>query len=172
MLCLLTACSNSPDQAETGTTTTGTKTTGMTTSPAAPTVLPPINATQVVAGLSDAGYKCSNDGAYAICTSGAASVWVLTGDHPRPPVVSLHSAGAVDTAAAEIAKVLPQALEIAHINQGEEIADWFGRQKGETTAQLTSGDWLIDYTTEVDTEEPGAHLTLTDKLCKTNCQAE
>ncbi|MEU4604404.1 hypothetical protein AB0F43_15590 [Kribbella sp. NPDC023972] len=161
MLTLLTGCSSSPDQAESSTTTSS-----------APTVLAPIKATQVVAGLSSAGYKCSNDGAYAICTSGAASVWVLTGDHPRPPVVSLHSAGAVETASAEIAKVLPQALEIAHINQGKEIADWFGQQKGKTTAQLTSGDWLVDYSAEVDTDEPGAHLTLTDKLCTTNCQAE
>jgi hypothetical protein len=161
VLFLLTACSGNDNPTATGT----------TTSPA-PTVLPTINATQVVAGLSGAGYKCSNDGTYAICTSGAASVWVLTGDHPRPPVVSLHSAGPVDTASAEIAKVLPQALEIAHINQGKEIADWFGQQQGKTTAQLTAGDWLIDYTAEVDTDEPGAHLTLTDKLCKVNCQAE
>jgi hypothetical protein len=137
-----------------------------------PTVLSTINATQVVAGLAGAGYKCSNDGTYATCTSGAASVWVLTGDHPRPPVVSVHSAGPADTASAEIAKVLPQALEIAHINNGQQIADWFGQQKGKTTAQLTSGDWLVDYSAEVDTDEPGAHLTLTDKLCKVNCQAE
>jgi hypothetical protein len=84
----------------------------------------------------------------------------------------VHSAGPADTASAEIAKVLPQALELAHINNGRQIADWFGQQKGKTTAQLTSGDWLLDYSAEVDTDEPGAHLTLTDKLCKVNCQAE
>ncbi|WP_406051889.1 hypothetical protein [Kribbella sp. NBC_00889] len=132
----------------------------------------PIKATAVVAGLSDAGYKCGSDGAYSICTSGAASVWVLSGSHPRPPVVSLHSAGPADVASAEIAKVLPKALEIAHINQGQQIVDWFGQQEGKTTAQLTVGDWLVEYSVEVDTEEPGAHLTLTDKLCKSNCQAE
>jgi hypothetical protein len=135
-------------------------------------VLPAINAAQVVTGLTSAGYKCSTDVTYATCTSGAASVWVLTGDHPRPPVVSLHSAGPAETASAAIAKVLPQALEIAHINQGQQIADWFGRQKSTTSAQMTAGNWLVDYIVEVDTDEPGVHLTLTDKLCKTNCQAE
>jgi len=62
--------------------------------------------------------------------------------------------------------------DIAHINQGQQIVDWFGQQEGKTTAQLTVGDWLVEYSVEVDTEEPGAHLTLTDKLCKSNCQAE
>jgi hypothetical protein len=87
-------------------------------------------------------------------------------------VVSVHAAGAADIASAEIAKVLPQALEIAHINHGQEIADWFSQQTGKTEAQMTSGDWLVDYSAEVDTDEPGTHLTLTDKLCKVNCQAE
>ena len=135
-------------------------------------MLAPIKAAAVVAGLADAGYKCSNDAAYTICTSGAASVWVLAGNHPRPPVMSLHSPGAPDTASDEIAKVLPKALEIAHINQRQQIADWFGQQKGKTAAKLTAGDWQVDYSVEVDTEEPGAHLTLTDKLCKTGCQGE
>ncbi|WP_246486597.1 hypothetical protein [Kribbella qitaiheensis] len=126
----------------------------------------------MVAGLTGAGYKCSNDGTYAICTSGPAAVWVLTGDHPRPPVVSLHSAGPVATASAAIAKALPQALEIAHIGQSQEITDWFAKQNGKTSGQLSTGDWQVDYSAEVDTEEPGAHLSLMDKLCKANCTAE
>ena len=126
----------------------------------------------MVSALSGAGYKCTTDAAYAICTSGAASVWVLAGSHPRPPVVSLHAPGPAATASAEIAKVLPKTLELAHINQGAEIATWFGEQKSTTTAQATFGDWQADYSVEVDTEEPGAHLTLTDKLCKVSCQAE
>lgn len=161
MLFLLTACSGTPDKTESGT----------TTSPA-PATLSDINATQVVSALTGAGYKCTTDVAYAICTSGAASVWVLTGTHPRPPVVSLHAAGPVETASAEIAKVLPKTLELAHINQGAEIASWFGEQTGTATAQKTFGDWQADYSAEVDSEEPGTHLTLTDKLCKVNCQAE
>jgi hypothetical protein len=160
-LTLLTACSGGEDKTDSST----------TTSPAQ-TVLSTINATQVVTALSGAGYKCTTDAAYAICTSGAASVWVLTGDHPRPPVVSIHSAGPVETASAEIAKVLPKTLELAHINQGAEIATWFGEQKGTATAQKTFGDWQADYSAEVDSEEPGTHLTITDTLCKVNCQAE
>jgi hypothetical protein len=78
----------------------------------------------------------------------------------------------VETASAAIANVLPQALEIAHVNQRQEIIDWFGQQTGKTTGQMTAGDWLVEYSAEVDTEEPGVHLTLTDKLCKVDCQAE
>jgi hypothetical protein len=125
-----------------------------------------------VAGLTGAGYKCGRDGDYAICTTGPVAVWVLAGDHKRPPVVSLHSLGTAATATGEIGKVLPQALEIAHIGQSQEITDWFAKQNGKTTGQLSAGDWQVDYSAEVDTEEPGAHLSLMDKLCKTNCQAE
>jgi hypothetical protein len=135
-------------------------------------VLPDLNATQVVGALTGAGYECTTDVAYAICRMGAASVWVLTGDHPRPPVVSLHAIGAVDVAWAEISNSLPRVLELAHINQGAEIATWFDQQKSNPIAQQTFGDWVADYSTEVGTDEPGVHLTLTDKLCKTNCQAE
>jgi hypothetical protein len=165
-----TACSSS-DKASSDQTSGAADT--PTTKPAeTPSAPPSINASQVVAGLSGAGYKCSNDGTYAICTSGPAAVWVLTGDHPRPPVVSLHSTGPVETASAAIAKVLPQALELAHISQGPQIAEWFGQQTGKTSAQTTAGDWQVDYSAEVDTEEPGAHLSLMDKLCETNCTAE
>lgn len=87
-------------------------------------------------------------------------------------MVSLHSAGPIATASAAIAKVLPQALEIAHIGQSQEITDWFAKQSGKTAAQMSAGDWQIDYSAELDTEEPGAHLSLMDKLCKTNCTAE
>jgi hypothetical protein len=135
-------------------------------------VLSPINATQVVAAFTGAGYKCVPDVAYVTCTSGDTSVGVLTGSHPRPPVVSLHAAGPVDVSTGEISKVLPQVLELAHINQGAQIASWFDQQKGQTAAQMTAGDWQVEYSAEIDTDEPGANLTLTDKLCKVNCQAE
>ncbi len=68
--------------------------------------------------------------------------------------------------------MLPQALEIAHIGQSQEIADWFAKQNGKTAGQMSAGDWQVDYSAELDTEEPGAHLSLMDKLCKTNCTAE
>ena len=125
-----------------------------------------------MSGFTDAGYKCGNDGTYAICTSGPAAVWVLTGEHNRPPVVSLHAAGSVETATAAIANNLSQALEIAHIDQRTQITDWFGQLAGKTSAQLTAGDWQVEWSAEVDTEEPGADLSLMDLLCKQNCQAE
>jgi hypothetical protein len=136
-------------------------------------VLPDIPAAQVVVGLTGAGYKCGADGSYAICTADTVSVWVLTGTHKRPPVVSLHATGPIATATADITKKLPQVLEVAHINPRTEITDWFGKLAGQPNSQLTAGDWQVDWSTEVvDTEEPGAHLTLVDKLCKVNCQAE
>jgi hypothetical protein len=134
--------------------------------------LPQISATQVVAGLTSAGYKCSRDSTYATCTSGPVAVWVLTGEHKRPPVVSLHSQGPIGAATAAIAKDLPQALEVAHVNERAQIVSWFGQQAGRTSATSTFGDWQVELSAEVDTDEPGAHLTLMDKLCKTNCQAE
>lgn len=134
--------------------------------------LPQISATQVVAGLTSAGYKCGRDSTYATCTSGPVAVWVLTGEHKRPPVVSLHSQGPVDTATAAIAKDLPQALELAHVNERAQIVSWFGQQAGKTSAQSTFGDWQVELSAEVNTDEPGAHLTLMDKLCKADCQAE
>jgi hypothetical protein len=127
----------------------------------------------VVAGLTKAGYKCGADGTYAICTSGAVAVWVLTGTHKRPPVVSLHAKGAnLDVVTAEIGKQLPKVLEIAHINPRTPITDWFGKL-GSVESAETVGDWQVDWSTEVvDTEDPGAHLTLVDTTCKVNCQAE
>jgi hypothetical protein len=175
---LLTGCSSSKDdksadaKPSASSTTSSTPTSRTTTSSAASTPLPTINAAQVVAALTGAGYKCVPDAPYLTCTSGATAVGVLTGSHPRPPVVSLHAAGPVDTSSAEIAKVLPQVLELAHVNQRADIVTWFGRQKGNTTARLTAGDWLVEYSAEIDTDEPGTNLTLTDKLCTVNCQGE
>ena len=173
-----TACSGDKSSPEAGSASaTTSSSTGSTTAPstgstAASDKSAAINATQVVAGLTSAGYKCGRDSTYATCTSGPVAVWVLTGEHKRPPVVSLHSQGPVDTATAAIAKDLPQALELAHVNERAQIVSWFGQQAGKTSAQSTFGDWQVELSAEVDTDEPGAHLTLTDKLCKTNCQAE
>ncbi|TWD74790.1 hypothetical protein FB561_6222 [Kribbella amoyensis] len=125
-----------------------------------------------MSGLTGAGYKCGRDGDYAICTSGPVAVWVLNGTHKRPPVVSLHAAGTAESASAEIGKVLPKALEVAHVNPRGAIVDWFGQQASKTEAQTKQGDWQVDWSVEVDTEEPGAHLSLTDQTCKADCQAE
>ncbi|MFK4090095.1 hypothetical protein ACI2LF_38650 [Kribbella sp. NPDC020789] len=176
-LLLLTACSSSKDDAGKSPETTSSTPTSSTSSSApattgAPETLTPVKASAVVAGLTSAGFKCGTDEAYALCTSGAASVSILNGDHPRPPVVSVNASGPADTAAAEIAKVLPKVLEVAHISRPQEINTWFGEQKGKPAASMTAGDWLVNYAAETDTEEPGVHLTITDKLCKSNCQAE
>jgi hypothetical protein len=163
-----TACSNSDEPAATETPAGSTPSDQPSDTP-----LADLPAAQVVAALSGAGYSCSNDGTYAICTTGPVAVWVLTGDHKRPPQVSLHSSGTAESAADAVAKVLPHALEIAHINPRTQIVDWFGQQAGTPTAQLTAGDWQVSWTVEsVDSEDPGVHLTLSDKQCKANCQAE
>ncbi|MEV6416515.1 hypothetical protein [Kribbella sp. NPDC051718] len=177
-----TACSGSDDKKSSDAPTSGDTTAGSTTGqqPASETstkaddpVLPNLTAAQVVAGLAKGGYKCGADGTYAICTSGTVAVWVLTGAHPRPPVVSLHAKGAkIADVRAEIGKQLPKVLEIAHINPRTPITDWFGAL-GTVERTTKAGDWQVDWSTEtVDTEDPGAHLTLVDSTCKTNCQAE
>ncbi|WBQ07073.1 hypothetical protein [Kribbella sp. CA-293567] len=171
-----TACSGSSDKADTpgeapGGAASG-EPAGSSGKPSTDTALPDIPATQVVAGLTSAGYKCGADGSYAICTADKVSVWVLAGTHPRSPVVSLHAAGPVATATAEIGSKLPQVLEVAHINPRTEITDWFGKLGAQPAAQLAAGDWKVGWSTEVGTEEPGAHLTLEDQLCKVNCQPE
>ncbi|MEU4394673.1 hypothetical protein [Kribbella sp. NPDC023855] len=135
-------------------------------------MLPDATPAEVVSGLTGAGYKCGVDAPYAICTADTVSVWVLTGSHNRPPVVSLHANGPIEKAAADISAKLPRALELAHINPRTPIIDWFGKLGGKPTDQLTAGDWQADWSAEADTDEPGAHLTLVDKLCKVNCQAE
>jgi hypothetical protein len=172
-----TACSGDKSSPEAGPATTTNSSSAPSTGPTAASdmsgaPLPQISATEVVAGLTSAGYKCGSDSTYATCTSGPVAVWVLTGEHKRPPVVSLHSKGPVHTATAAIAKDLPQALELAHVNERAQIVSWFGQQAGKTSAQSTIGDWQVELSAEVDTDEPGAHLTLTDKLCKVKCLAE
>ncbi|MEV6281610.1 hypothetical protein [Kribbella sp. NPDC051770] len=137
-----------------------------------PSAAADIPAAEVVTGLTGAGYKCGRDGDYAICTTGPVAVWVLTGDHKRAPVISLHSLGSAATATSEIGKVLPKALEIAHVVPAAPIVEWFGQQSGKTTAQVVEGDWQVELSVEVDTEEPGAHLSLMDRLCKADCTAE
>lgn len=116
-----------------------------------------LSASQVVSGLTGAGYKCGKDGDYAICTAAPVAVWVLTGNHKRPPVVSLHSLGTAEQATTDIGKALPRVLEIAHIAPAQQITEWFGQQSGKTAAKTTAGDWQVDLSVEVDTEEPGAH---------------
>ena len=173
-----TACSGDKSSPEAGpagsssapTTAPSTGSTAASERSAAP--LPQITATQVVAGLTSAGYKCGSDSIYATCTSGPVAVWVLTGAQQRPPVVSLHSNGPVDAATAAIAKDLPQALELAHVNERAQIVSWFAQQAGKRSAQSTFGDWQVELSAEVGTDEPGAHLTLMDRLCKAKCQAE
>ncbi|GAA1601592.1 hypothetical protein GCM10009789_64760 [Kribbella sancticallisti] len=168
-----TACSNSDEQSTDKPADSATPASSTPSDKPSDTPLADLPAAQVVSGLSGAGYKCSNDGTYAICTTGPVAVWVLTGDHNRPPQVSLHSSGPAETATDAVAKILPQALEIAHINPRTQIVDWFGQQAGQPTAQLSAGDWQVSWTVEsADSEEPGVHLTLSDKLCKANCQAE
>jgi hypothetical protein len=172
-----TACSSSDDKSG-ETPAPGGGTPSAATSPGQPTdqpteeLLADLNAANVVKAMAGAGYPCTNDGAYAICNRGSVAVWVLTGDHERPPVISLHSAGPAAAATANISTALPATLEYAHINPRKQITDWFGQQTGKTTAQLTAGNWQVEWSVEVDTDEPGAHLTLMDKLCKANCQAE
>jgi len=134
--------------------------------------MPQLTAAQVVDGLAGAGYTCGTDSTYAICTSGPVAVWVLTGDHPRVPVISLHSLGKADEAHAALAENLPKALRTAHVNEVSLVSDWFGKQAGKTAAKTTLGDWKVDLSAEIDSDEPGVHLTLTDKFCKANCQAE
>ena len=175
LLAGITACSSSDDKSGEAPAVADTPAVGTSAQPSdkpSEETLPELPADKVVAAMAGGGYKCSNDGTYAICSQGQVAVWVLTGDHERPPVVSLHSSGAAETATAAISAALPVALQYAHINPRSEITDWFEQQKTKTTGQTTAGDWQVEWSVEVDTEEPGAHLSLMDKLCKTNCQAE
>jgi len=66
----------------------------------------------------------------------------------------------------------PQALELAHVNPRGQIADWLKQQQSKPSATTTVGDWTVEFSTEADTDQPGAILTLTDKLCKVDCGAE
>ena len=134
--------------------------------------MPDLKPAQVVAAFTGKKYKCSTDEAYETCSQGTTSVQVLIGNHPRPPVVSLQASGTPAEAATKLAEFAPQALELAHVNPRGQIVDWLKQQQGKTAAATTAGDWNVEFSTEADSEAPGAILTLTDKLCKANCGAE
>jgi hypothetical protein len=134
--------------------------------------LPDLTAAQIVTALSGKSYQCSTDEAYETCSQGTTSVQVLIGTHPRPPVVSLQAAGVPAEATTKLTEFAPQALELAHVNPRGQIVDWLKQQQGKTAASTTAGDWNVEFSTESDSEAPGAILTLTDKLCKVNCGAE
>lgn len=134
--------------------------------------LPDLSPAQVVAAFTGKNYKCSTDEAYETCSQGTTSVQVLLGDHPRPAVLSLHATGVGAEATAQLAEFTPQALELAHVNPRGQIADWLKQQDGKAAAQTTAGNWTVEFSTEEGSEQPGAILTLTDKLCKVNCGAE
>lgn len=97
---------------------------------------------------------------------------MLIGNHPRPPVLSLQATGVAAEASTKLSDFAPQALELAHVNPRGQITDWLKQQEGKASAQTTAGNWTVEYSTEVDSDQPGAILTLTDKLCKANCGAE
>jgi hypothetical protein len=125
-----------------------------------------------VAALTGKSYQCSTDEAYQTCSQGTTSVQVLSGNHPRPPVLSLQASGVAAEATTKLTEVAPQVLELAHVNPRGQIVDWLKQQQGKTAAKTTVGNWTVEFSTESDSEAPGAILTLTDKLCKANCGAE
>jgi hypothetical protein len=100
------------------------------------------------------------------------SVQVLIGTHPRPPVISLQAAGPATESTTRLAEFAPEALELAHVNPRGQIVDWLKQQSSKPSAQTTFGDWNVEFSTESDSDAPGAILTLTDKLCTANCGAE
>jgi hypothetical protein len=99
-------------------------------------------------------------------------VQVLIGDQPRPPVLSLQATGAAAEATAKLTEFALPALDAAHVNPRGRIADWLKQQQGKTSAATTAGIWTVEFSTEADSDQPGAILTLTDKTCKANCGAE
>ncbi|MFI5697121.1 hypothetical protein ACIA58_35020 [Kribbella sp. NPDC051586] len=133
--------------------------------------LPDLNAAQVVSAFTGKGYKCSTDEAYQTCAQGTTSIQVLIGTQPRPPVISLQATGVAAEATTKLSDFAPQALELAHVNPRGQIADWLKQRQGKA-GQTTAGNWTVEFSTEVDSDQPGAILTLTDKLCKVDCGAE
>ncbi|WP_432880208.1 hypothetical protein ACQPYH_34745 [Kribbella sp. CA-245084] len=133
--------------------------------------LPDLTAAQVVTAFAGKGYQCSTDEAYQTCAQGVTSIQVLIGKQPRPPVISLQATGVAAEATTKLADFAPQALELAHVNPRGQIADWLKQQQGKA-GQTTAGNWTVEFSTEADTDQPGAILTLTDKLCKADCGAE
>lgn len=172
-----TACSGSKSDDKAGntpgSTTSASGTPGASNSQSGPEEkLPDLSAAQVVTALTGKGYKCSTDEAYQTCVQGTASIQVLIGTHLRPPVLSLQATGAAAQATTKLSDFAPQALELAHVNPRGQIADWLKQQQGKTSAQTTAGDWTVEFSTESNSDQPGAILTLTDKLCTVDCGAE
>jgi hypothetical protein len=149
----------------------GTPTAG-TTKPAVVSPMKQLTSAEAVTALKKSGYSCGMDIAYAICKSGPVEVWVLAGNLPRFPVVSLHSAGQVETARAAIAAQLPKVLRTVHVNEVNLVADWYRQQGNVATAKEVIGDWRVALSAEEGSESPGVHLTLTDWRCTRSCQAE
>ena len=181
MLIATAACSgksaDNPDASRssgsTGSTTSGTPAPSSTPSSTGPEEkLPDLTAAQVVAAFAGKSYKCSTDEAYQTCSQGTTSIQVLIGDHPRPPVLSLQATGVGAEATTKLSGFAPEALELAHVNPRAQIATWLEQQQGKASAQTTAGNWTVEFSSEVDSDQPGAILTLTDKLCKVNCGAE
>lgn len=125
-----------------------------------------------VTALQRTGYRCTTDVAYMICRSGPVEVWLLTGDHKRFPVVSVHANGAVAAARQAIARRLPQVLRTVHVNEADQVDRWYEDQSDQTTADDTIGDWRVALSAEEGSDSPGVHLTLNDRRCKQHCQAE
>jgi hypothetical protein len=125
-----------------------------------------------VAALRQTGFTCGIDVAYAMCKFGTVEVWLLLGDHKRFPVVSLHSSGPVDASRAAIGAQLTAVLRTVHVNEVNEVDQWYQRQADVPTAQETIGDWKVALSAEEGSDSPGVHLTLNDKRCKKKCQAE
>lgn len=134
--------------------------------------MPDLTEAQVVAAFAAQQYQCTTDEAYQTCSKGATSVQVLIGTQPRPAVLSLQATGAAAEAATALVEFAPQALELAHVNPRGKIVDWLEQQSGKAAGTTTAGNWNVEYSTEAGTDQPGAILTLTDKLCKVDCGAE
>ncbi|MGZ0151746.1 hypothetical protein ACXJJ3_32135 [Kribbella sp. WER1] len=117
-------------------------------------------------------YQCTTDEAYQTCSKGTTSAQVLIGTQPRPAVLSFQATGVAAEAATALTEFAPQALELAHVNPRGQIVDWLKQQSGKTAGKTTAGTWTVEYSTESDSDQPGAILTLTDTLCKVDCGAE
>ena len=172
-----TACGGSEDKVQAnpatpaGSAASSTGSTDQTPGTAPASVMPDLEAAQVVAAPKAAGRICSNELTYVICKQGTVEVWVLTGEHRRPPVLSLNAAGSADEARTAIGDQLTEVLTAAHVNGVAQIADWYAKQSA-ANASTEVGDWKVELSTEQDSDVPGVHLTLNDKLCTSNCEAE
>lgn len=122
--------------------------------------------------MAGKSYKCATDEAYQTCSQGTTSVQVLIGTQPRPAVLSMQTSGAAAEATTKLSELAPQVLETAHVNPRGQITDWLKQQQGKTAGTMKAGIWAVEFSTETETEQPGAILTLTDTTCKVNCGAE